>query len=205
MNRIAVAVAAISLGSVAGGWQAVRADTADAMCEVRKDGDKKKNASGPCTISQRQGYVDIDLRNGDTFSLRPGDKPNHFKDQKGNKVVRTVGGNVHEYKWDGKKITVTFTGHSGGGPGQQNPGYGAGHGDPTGQTPRALADLVGAKAGQAEAAVRDRGYIPAGGSKSGGSSYSNWREASSGRCVTIRTEQGRYQSIIYVPRVDCGG
>jgi len=82
------------------GIAAASADTNYATCEVRKDGDTKNKASGPCTFSQRQGYVDIDLRNGDTYSLRPMDKPHHFKDQKGNKVVRTVsGGGTHEYKW----------------------------------------------------------------------------------------------------------
>jgi hypothetical protein len=204
MNKIATAGLVVLVASITATAQTARADATDAMCEVRKDGDKKKNASGPCTFSQRQGYVDIDLRNGDTFSLRPLDKANHFKDQKGNKVVRTVSGNTHEYKWDGKKITVTLTGRPGNGYGSQNPGYGSGHRDPTGETPRSLSDLVGARAGQAEGAVRDRGYVPAGGSKSGGSSYTNWRETSTGRCVTIRTEQGRYKSIVYVPRADCG-
>jgi len=66
--------------------------------------------SGACTFSQRQGYTDIDLRNGETIRLGPGNQANHFKDQKGNKVVRTqAGGNTHVYKWDnGKKLTVTF-------------------------------------------------------------------------------------------------
>jgi hypothetical protein len=84
------------------------ADTTEAMCVVHKQGEKK-NASGPCDFSQREGYVSIKLRNGDSYELRPGEKPNHFKDMKGNKVVRTViGPNSHEYKWDGKKIVVTF-------------------------------------------------------------------------------------------------
>ena len=101
----------------AGAIPAASADTDYSTCEVRKDGDTKKKASGPCTFSQRQGYVDIDLRNGDTYSLRPMDKPNHFKDQKGNKVVRTVsGGGSHEYKWENKRIIVTF-----------GAGYGDGH------------------------------------------------------------------------------
>ena len=88
----------------------VRADSAEAMCEVRKDGDTKKGASGPCTFSQRQGYVDLDLRNGDTYSLKPGDKPDHFKDQKGIKVKRTSAtATSQEFKWEGgKKIIVTF-------------------------------------------------------------------------------------------------
>jgi hypothetical protein len=87
-----------------------RADSSEATCEVRKDGDTRKGTSGPCTFSQRQGYIDVDLRNGETISLRPGNQANNFKDQKGNKVVRTqAGGNTHVYKWDnGKKLTVTF-------------------------------------------------------------------------------------------------
>ena len=72
--------------------QAARADSADANCEVRKDGDKQGGKSGPCTFGQRQGYVDIDLRNGDTISLSPANQANQYRDQKGNKVVRTMQG-----------------------------------------------------------------------------------------------------------------
>jgi hypothetical protein len=57
--------------------QSLRADSADANCEVRKDGDKQGGKSGPCTFGQRQGYVDIDLRNGDTISLSPASEANH--------------------------------------------------------------------------------------------------------------------------------
>jgi hypothetical protein len=65
-------------------------------------------------VSQRQGYVDIDLRNGDTFSLRPLDKPGVYKDQKGNKVVRSsLGGGTQEFKWDGKRILVSYPNHGG--------------------------------------------------------------------------------------------
>ena len=88
------------------------ADNASAYCEVRKDGETKHGRSGACDFSQRQGYVTIDLRNGETWDLSPGDKPNHFRDQKGNKVVRTASGDSHEYKWDNKKIIVTFGGGS---------------------------------------------------------------------------------------------
>ena len=86
------------------------ADNASAHCEVRKDGETRHGRSGPCDFSQRQGYVTIDLRNGETWELSPGEKPDHFRDQKGNKVVRTAGGDSHEYKWDNKKIIVTFGG-----------------------------------------------------------------------------------------------
>jgi hypothetical protein len=90
--------------------QVARADTAEATCEVRKDGDKQKGKSGPCTFGQRQGYIDIDLKNGDTVALRPTDKANHFKDQHGNKVVRTQsGGSSQTFKWEnGKHISVTL-------------------------------------------------------------------------------------------------
>jgi hypothetical protein len=104
-------------------WAPVaQADSAEAMCQVRKDGETKQGKSGPCTFSQRQGYIDLDLRNGETYSLAPGNQPNHFKDQKGNKVVRTqAGGNTQEFKWEnGKKVVVTFnaaSSSSGGGGG----------------------------------------------------------------------------------------
>ena len=122
----------------------VHADSAEAMCEVRKDGETKHGRSGPCTFSQRQGYIDLDLRNGDTFSLAPGNKPNHFKDQKGRKVVRTqAGGNTQEFKWEGGlKIIVTFGGSSSGGG-----GGGAAGGIAVADMPRYCAGEASAKFG----------------------------------------------------------
>jgi len=93
------------------GWlPTAHADSAQAYCEVRKDGEVKQGRSGPCTFSQRQGYIDLDLRNGVTYSLAPGKNANHFKDQKGNKVIRTqAGGNTQEFKWEGgTRVIVTF-------------------------------------------------------------------------------------------------
>jgi hypothetical protein len=94
------------------------ADNADAYCEFRKGGETRQGRTGPCDFSQRQGYVSIDLRNGDSWELSPTDQANQFRDQKGNKVVRTASGSSHEYKWDNKKIIVTFGGggaaHAGG-------------------------------------------------------------------------------------------
>jgi hypothetical protein len=99
-----VVLAALSWAQVA------KADSLEATCEVRKDGEKQKGKSGPCTFGQRQGYIDIDLRNGDTVSLSPTNQANHFKDHKGNKVVRTgTGSNRQEYKWEGGgRVIVTF-------------------------------------------------------------------------------------------------
>ena len=57
-----------ALGSVS----AAHADSASANCELRKEGETRAGLSGPCTFSQRQGYIDLRLRNGDTYSLSPG-------------------------------------------------------------------------------------------------------------------------------------
>ena len=84
------------------------ADTTKASCEVVQEGKEKKHATGPCTFSQRQGYVDIELSNGITHKFSPDDKPNHFHDAEGHAVVRTVKGNVQTYQLEGKRIIVTF-------------------------------------------------------------------------------------------------
>jgi hypothetical protein len=101
----------IGIAVVMSGWAPVaKADSLQATCEVRKDGETQKGKSGPCTFSQRQGYIDLDLRNGDVVSLSPANQANHFKDQKGNKVVRTgAGSDRQEYKWEGgRRVIVTF-------------------------------------------------------------------------------------------------
>jgi hypothetical protein len=72
------------------------------------------------------------------------------------------------------------------------------------ETVPGLSDLVGAKAGQAENTVQQRGYTWVKTEKEGGSSYSYWTESGSNKCVTIRTEDGRYKSIVYAPAADCG-
>lgn len=119
-SSIIIAAAILTMGA-ATSIQVAKADTRQADCEVRKDGEKKKGRSGACTFGQRQGFIDIDLRNGDVYSLRPGNTANHFKDQKGNNVVRTSSsGNVQEFKWEGgTRVIVTFYGNNGSG--------GAGH------------------------------------------------------------------------------
>jgi hypothetical protein len=127
-TRLAFQISALLFVALAGSRIAV-ADTATANCEIRKDGEKQGGKSGPCTFGQRQGYIDIDLRNGDTYSLSPGNKANHYRDQKGNKVVRTSStANSQEFRWEnGKNVTVHFNAsnhHTGG----YNPGYGAGAG-----------------------------------------------------------------------------
>ncbi len=71
------------------------------------------------------------------------------------------------------------------------------------QTVGGLSDLVGAKAGQAESQVTQRGYKWVKTEKSDDSSYGYWTESGSNKCVVIRTTEGRYQSIVYAPDADC--
>ncbi|MFB2836103.1 hypothetical protein [Floridanema evergladense] len=66
-----------------------------------------------------------------------------------------------------------------------------------------LEDLVGARAGQAENTVRDRGYVWVKATQQADSAYSNWRERRTGNCVAIRTTNGRYAAIVYAPKADC--
>jgi hypothetical protein len=75
------------------------------------------------------------------------------------------------------------------------------HSGHSGSGATALQDLVGAKASSGEMEMEGRGYEYASGSKGGGSSYTNWVKGS--HCVTIRTENGRYQSIVDVTMLDC--
>ena len=110
MKKFLVAAVMAALVGTAPAHRA-QADTVEATCEVRKDGEKQKGKSGPCTFGQRQGYIDIDLKNGDMVSLSPvGNGPGKYKDRNGNKVTRTSAtASGMDFKWEsGKKLTVTY-------------------------------------------------------------------------------------------------
>jgi hypothetical protein len=180
--------------------QVAAADNSRADCEVRKDGEKWKGASGPCSYSQRQGYVSIRLRNGDFFELRPSNRAGEYRDQKGIRVTRSTEPNAHEYRWSGgKRVIVRWTAmperppHGGNQPG----------GGQYGRTPNNLRDLVGARSSQAMNEMWRRGYELRGDSSSGGSEYRAWRERSTGRCVMTRNADGRLLSAVYTPEADC--
>ena len=64
-----------------------------------------------------------------------------------------------------------------------------------------LQDLVGARGSSGESELNSRGYTYTSGSKGGGSSYTNWRKGS--HCVTVRTVDGHYKSIVDAPMADC--
>jgi len=68
-----------------------------------------------------------------------------------------------------------------------------------------LQDLVGAKGSSGEQALQQRGYQYVKGEKSGTDSYTYWRQTHTGQCITVRTAEGRYQSLVKAPNADCQG
>ena len=68
-----------------------------------------------------------------------------------------------------------------------------------------LQDLIGAKGRDGEYQLEQRGYNLIRTEKSGDSAYSYWQEQENGQCITVRTTDGRYASIVYAPAFDCQG
>lgn len=92
-------------------WAALpaQADSIQADCVMVKKGEKAKQGTGPCKIYTRDGLIDIELKNGRTFNLKPTKKENVYKDQEGKKVVRTEESTRStKFKWDHAGITVTW-------------------------------------------------------------------------------------------------
>ncbi|MGI0488569.1 hypothetical protein ACN4EK_24425 [Pantanalinema rosaneae CENA516] len=170
------------------------ADTVDARCSVYPKGEDRASWYGACSFSQRQGVVGIQLQNGRRYDLKPTGRPNQYRDQNGRSAYREMDGDRQIYRLAHESVYVTFdaaAGNSG------SPDH-SGSAQPSAGTPVSrLRDLVGARAGQAENAVTQRGYQFVKSSGEGNSVYSYWLEGRTNYCVTIRTEQGRYQSIVY--------
>ncbi|KAB7646136.1 hypothetical protein [Polymorphobacter fuscus] len=72
-------------------------------------------------------------------------------------------------------------------------------------TPSGLKDLVGARAGQSEGELGRRGYVLVRTQTDDDRKWTFWFNAAYGRCVSIATIEGRYQSIVETPVVDCQG
>lgn len=66
-----------------------------------------------------------------------------------------------------------------------------------------LEDMVGARAGQAEAELQRRGYTNIRAEKGDDRSYSYWWNGDRRQCVTIATMEGRYNSIQPTTPPDC--
>jgi hypothetical protein len=232
-SLLALAIAAHYAPAHADNYNQGRPNTFEANCEVRKDGDTRKGETGPCTFTHRQGYITLDLRNGDVYSLTPGNEQDHFKDQKGHKVVRTQSGNgFQEFKWEaGKHVTVTFPERYRQqqygwqpyyGPQYGQPGYGQPYGQPgygqprygqqpygqpvayrAGETPQGLANLIGTKADEND--LKRLGYNWVQGSDNGPGRHALWFNSQNHHCVRVRVENNHYQSITETDPRECMG
>ena len=85
-----------------------RADGVNADCNVRENGDNKKKKSGPCTVTESNGHIWILLANGDSFTLKPREKKDRFRDQDGKDVSRTIEAGLPVYSWGHRHITVNM-------------------------------------------------------------------------------------------------
>jgi hypothetical protein len=84
----AVTLAVASLGIAI----SAKADTVSARCDVYPKGEDHATSSGLCTFSQRQGFVGIQLQNGQRYDLRPVEnQPGNYLDQDGHAAYQQSG------------------------------------------------------------------------------------------------------------------
>ena len=87
----------------------VMADTVEARCDVFPAGDDKATSSSLCTFSQRQGFVGIQLNNGQRIELKPNENtPNAFFDERGEPAKREMleGNRGQVYRLEKQSIFV---------------------------------------------------------------------------------------------------
>ena len=72
----------------------------------------------------------------------------------------------------------------------------------TGVTPY-VQDLVGARGRDGEGRLEERGFVWVKTEKSDSSSYTYWKHSQSGQCISVRTTDGRYASLVKTPAYDC--
>lgn len=199
--RSSIVIAAIALSAAA--WiPSAGADTTQADCEVRKHGDKVKDASGRCEFSQRQGYIDLRLRNGDSYSLSPTGKRDHYKDQEGDDVERTdASAERQKFEWKHRKIIVTFGGGSDGDDDRGDDRRGRGNPDAPPADLEYLAEYRIDDAKVADEMVK-HGYDYVDMSREGNRKFTKWR-SKSGRCVQVLVKGDRVDSVMSLRDNDC--
>ncbi|MCG9892997.1 MAG: hypothetical protein MH252_18230 [Thermosynechococcaceae cyanobacterium MS004] len=213
---LTVAIATVSLTTTA------KADTVQARCDVFPKGDDRAKSSGLCTFSQRQGNVGIQLKDGTRYDLTPvGNKPNTYRDQKGRSALRESGlgdrGQIYRLTsesifvyWDAapydqqgsSTMSTSVKGTSAKGTSAKSSSM-KGNSSVAAAQPlmgkpvSRLSDLVGARAGQAENTVIQRGYRFVKNAPASNAVYSYWIEGKTNNCVAALTKDGRYQSFVY--------
>ena len=91
MRRLPILAASlVGLASVVAAAPAL-ADTVQARCDVFTAGEDKATSSGLCTLSQRQGFVAIQLKGGQRIELKPNEStPNAYFDGRGEPARREI-------------------------------------------------------------------------------------------------------------------
>ncbi|MEA5391284.1 hypothetical protein VB738_08425 [Cyanobium gracile UHCC 0139] len=91
MRRLPILAASLlGLASVVVSAPAL-ADSVQARCDVFPAGEDKATSSGLCTFSQRQGFVTIQLKGGQTIELKPNEStPNAYFDGRGEPARREM-------------------------------------------------------------------------------------------------------------------
>jgi len=64
-------------------------------------------------------------------------------------------------------------------------------------------DLVGARGCDGEGRLEERGFVWVKTEKLDNSSYTYWKHRQSGQCLSVRTKDGRYTSLIKTMPFDC--
>ena len=178
----------------------------------------EKDAVRDCESRIRSEYKVSDLR--DAHAQRLTDSEHHYKVQ----GFAKVDGDRHPWNCEIKNRHVTMAEYSGPKPkgmgtaeklaigaaaavaiglaaSEAGKDGGESHSGHAGAGAAGLQDLVGARASSGESQLENRGYRNTLGFKDGHSSYTNWRKGS--HCVSVRTTNGHYESIVDVGADDC--
>lgn len=200
--RSSIVIAAIALSAAAAWIPSAQADSTQADCEVRKHGDKVKDASGRCEFSQRQGYIDIRLKNGDSYSLSPVGSGDRYKDQEGNEVERTDASTQRQkFEWKHRKIIVTFGGGSSDDDDRDDDRHGRGNPDAPPADLEYLSEYRVDDSKVADEMVK-HGYEYVDMSREGNRKFTKWR-SKSGRCVQVLVKGDRVDSVMSLRPNDC--
>ena len=109
MNAHLKSCLALALAGLSALPQTTRAEGDVAFCEVVERGEKAPNATGYCTVTQREGVVAIRLADGESVELGPGEQDGRMYDQDGEAVEHEVKSDgSHYYAWAQRNITVYF-------------------------------------------------------------------------------------------------
>jgi hypothetical protein len=178
----------------------------------------EKDAIRDCESRIRSEYHLSDVR--DARAERLNDTALHFKVQ----GLAKVDGDKHPWTCEVKNRHVTSAEYSGPKPkgmgtaeklaigaaaavaagvaiNEMSKQGGAAHSSSGASGAAGLQDLVGARASSGESEFEKRGYTFISTSKGGDSAYTTWRKGA--HCVTARTVNGHYKSIVDVTMADC--